>query len=208
MVNVISFEGINACGKSTIISGLKDSLEDRLKEKDIDIFTFRCPGSGIPEIRDLMKNNKYDPFTYSMLSLSDIFELYNREIKPRIQRNDNCLILLDRYIDSLFVYQGYLGKVNPIYLKTIYEFGVSGFYPDLTIWLDSTYDQIVSRRKKQEGTDVWESGDFEETCRSLRYGYECVYKQNPNRVVRINSDIDIDMVQDAIYTKIKNKFNI
>lgn len=129
---LFTLEGIEACGKSTVIS----KLHKYLPAQDF-IFTHE-PGGTRPseDIRNLLLNKTYSaklaPETQALLFAASRTELNNQVIKPRINQGKN--VIIDRYLTSSLVYQGILSK--NLSLNWVKEINKYALKPDLVFFLD------------------------------------------------------------------------
>ena len=102
---LISFEGIDGCGKSTQIELLKNYL-DTLK---VVYVVFREPGgTEISEkIRSLLLHDtgEMDPVTELLLFSAARSQLIREKVIPLL--NEKKIVILDRFYDSTTAYQGY-----------------------------------------------------------------------------------------------------
>ena len=106
---LISFEGIDGCGKSTQIK----LLSDKLTKHNIDNVILREPGdtSFSNKIRDILldNNNNICPESEMLLFLAARAQLVREKIIPYLK---DKVILLDRFVDSTLAYQGYGRKLD------------------------------------------------------------------------------------------------
>ena len=120
MNKFITFEGIDACGKTTQIELLSKYL-DSIKEENIIV---REPGgTDISEqIRKILldKNNNINSYTETLLFLSSRSQLINEVIKKSIEKDE--FILCDRFTDSTLAYQGYGRGLNIGLLNSLNDF--------------------------------------------------------------------------------------
>ncbi len=102
---LITFEGIDGCGKSTQIELLKNYL-DTLK---VVYVVFREPGgTEISEkIRSLLLHDtgEMDPVTELLLFSAARSQLIREKVIPLL--NEKKIVILDRFYDSTTAYQGY-----------------------------------------------------------------------------------------------------
>ena len=102
---LITFEGIEASGKSTAIKLLEKKLD---KEKYV--FTFEPGGKGIQmnkDIRSIILNPKNHNMSYkteALLFAAQRSQHIQEIIKPNLDKGIN--VICDRYMDSSLVYQG------------------------------------------------------------------------------------------------------
>ena len=100
----ISVEGIEGCGKSTLVNG----LDQHLQERNIDYVITKEPGStSIGKIlRSILldKKQQISPLTELLLMFSDRLDHLDKVIKPSLEAGK--IVITDRYIDSTYAYQG------------------------------------------------------------------------------------------------------
>ena len=103
--SLITFEGIEGCGKSTQIV----MLAERLRKLGHAVVISREPGATRfgKQLRDLLLDPTHDPdaLTELLLYLADRREHCRRVISPALDRGE--IVLLDRFVDSTWVYQGF-----------------------------------------------------------------------------------------------------
>ena len=102
---VISFEGGEGAGKSTVIKDVAKTLSDN----NIDVFVTREPGGNniSEQIRSVIvdKNNtSICGETEALLYAASRAQLIKENIRPLLSKNKT--IVFDRFIDSSYVYQG------------------------------------------------------------------------------------------------------
>lgn len=106
------FEGMDGSGKTSIVR----MVAAKLREEGYDVITSREPG-GTPEgekFRSIIlgpKEAEYHSMTYMFLLNASRMELVDKLIKPSLEKGK--VVLLDRYVDSTIVYQGYVDKTSP-----------------------------------------------------------------------------------------------
>ncbi|MEW6663274.1 MAG: dTMP kinase [Bacillota bacterium] len=194
----ITFEGTDGAGKSTQLR----RLVDYYKVRGTDVVITREPGgtSLAEEIRNLLLDpgkkvvGPAEVLLYAAARAQHVEQL----IKPALVAGKT--VLCDRFIDSSVAYQGF-GRGLPI--NTIMEvnhFASGGLEPDLTIVLDLSYDQAMSRialRTSRVGLDriEQEQADFH---RRVREGFLWLREKFPQRVKLI----DASLPQEVVFAKI------
>ena len=172
--NLISFEGIDGCGKSTQIK----LLSEKLSNNNINNFIFREPGgSKISEkIRSILldKNNSISSESETLLFLAARSNLVNELIEPAIKNNDT--ILCDRYFDSTIAYQCYGKGMNIDIVNIMNKFAIRNIFPSLTIIFDIS-PEIVQQRLKDKELDRMEMLGLE-FQNKVRKGYIEISKNN------------------------------
>ncbi len=170
---LITFCGLDGCGKSTIIKMLKE----RLETEGINVVLTKQPTalvrkSGI--FRQYMDCEDHGAYSYRALSLfaaSDRVQHSNKEILPELHRGNT--VISDRYFYSCLANlrsRGYKGD------EWIYEISESIPKPDLAFFLDVPVELAVSRvRARPEEKDRYIDIQLQH---SLRKEYREISKQN------------------------------
>jgi dTMP kinase len=94
---LITVEGLDGSGKTTLVRGLADAL---------GATALREPG-GEPlaeRIRDLVKGHAFDAHAEALLFAAARAQLVATEIAPRLDRGET--VVIDRFVDSSLAYQG------------------------------------------------------------------------------------------------------
>ena len=173
---IISFEGIDGCGKTTQAK----LFEKYLKEEGEDAIYLYEPGcTEIGEkIRKLLlsTDKNVNIWTELFLYFSSRAQLIAEKIKSA--KNDGKIVVLDRYIYSTLAYQGY-GRGVPLQLiNSIHKYFVDGYFPDLTFIIDVKAEDIISiLNKKKKDRIEQESILFQ---KKVRQGYLKIAKSSKN----------------------------
>ncbi|MGI8412853.1 MAG: dTMP kinase [Solirubrobacteraceae bacterium] len=130
---LITIEGLDGAGKTTLAMALLDVLRARLG----DVHLLREPG-GVEvaeRIRDLVKDPglRVGTRTEALLYAAARAELVEQAIEPLLHRG--AWVVLDRFVDSSIAYQG-AGRGLPIAaVRDLNEFATRGLRPDRTLLL-------------------------------------------------------------------------
>jgi len=195
----ISFEGIDGCGKTTQIK----FLEEYLLKQGYNILVLREPGGTKvgEKVRDILldKNNFISPVTEMLLYASSRAQLVEEKILPAIE--EGKIVLLDRFVDSSYVYQGYARDLGIEKVKIVNEIATMGILPDVTIYIDITPEEAMKRRGKREADRLErESWDFH---KKVREGYIKLVKEFPKRFVFIDGMQELMKVHKDIIDVVK-----
>ena len=184
---LVSFEGGEACGKSTQIKRFKEYLDNR----GIDnLFTREPGGTELGEnIRNILLHfgGKMTTEAEFLLFSASRAQIVGDVIKPNLA--DGKVVVMDRYYDSSYAYQGYAGKIDLNDLRNITNFAIKGAVPDITFLLDISYEEGMKRKAKDENLknlDRMESKGKDYHDR-VRKGYLEMAKAEPDRFVVINA---------------------
>lgn len=195
----ISIEGGEGSGKGTLIK----NLQEYLKQCDLDILYTREPGgTDISEqIRNIIvsQNNKnMCPETEALLFAAARAQLMNEVIFPAIKEGKT--IILDRFVDSSYVYQGYCRRLGINHIKSINEFATKMWLPHKTIVLD--IDPEIGLRRIAENNRETNRLDEEDLSfhKIVREGYQYL-AQTTKRISMIDANQSPeDVLKDVIET--------
>lgn len=162
MVRLYAIEGIEGCGKSTIISLLKEKLP-----KNKFIFTHEPGGTPAGEdIRNLLLNKNYSSKltdkTQALLFAAARSELNDKLILPAFA--DGKSVITDRYFLSNYVYQGLMNSheiktVGPGWIEIINK---NIILPQITFLLDVFPKTAAERMKKRNTNNYMDNVTIEE----------------------------------------------
>lgn len=196
---LISFEGGEACGKSTQIR----LFEEYLKNKGVDYIKCREPGGTDvgEQIRNILLHSKAElsAQTEFLLFSASRSKLIDDVVRPALQ--EGRVVVMDRYYDSSFAYQGYAGDLELEDVENITHFAIGeGAKPDLTILLDIDYDSAMKR--KASDVNLAELDRMERKGRAyherVREGYMDLARKNKDRIVVIDASKTVKEIQKEI----------
>jgi len=180
---LISFEGIDGCGKTTQINLLKEKFDFQ----EIKYISIREPGSTpiSEQIRDILlnpRNTEIASETESLLFASARAQIINEIIIPAL--NEDKIVICDRFIDSTIAYQGYGRGMDIKKLENINLFAIQKVIPQFTFYLDISVEES-QLRLSQNGLDRMESSGYK-FFNKVRNGYLQIAKSNNKRMHVIN----------------------
>lgn len=202
---LISFEGIDGCGKTTQIQ----LLNQYFKSQDQACYTFREPGGNkiSEKIRAIILDNdnkKMCSESELLLYVASRFQLMKEEIIPRIQ--GGMIVICDRFYDSTTAYQGY-GRgldLDLINMLNHYVTDKGRYSPDLTFFLDILPQTAADRRDNRgEEANRMETENLQ-FFTNVRNGYLKIAESAKNRFVTINAAQSIKTIHAEILGHIKN----
>jgi dTMP kinase len=192
MKPLITFEGGEGAGKTTLIRSLASKLEDEGRK----VLCTRAPGSlkiGA-KIRDLLLHcspEEITPKTELFLFLADRSSHVEREIKPALDAGR--VVLCDRYNDSTIAYQGIARGLGKEEVEKLCDFACSGLKPKLTFYLD-----IDPETGLQRAIDVGEKDRIESEAlgfhKKIRNAYLQIAHEHPKRIHVLDASKDKDQV--------------
>jgi dTMP kinase len=130
---LITVEGLDGAGKTTLVAGLSAALEQRGER----VVVLREPG-GVEvseRIRDLLKDPalKIDPRAEALLYAAARAQLVAQELRPLL--DGGTTVVLDRFVDSSLAYQGAGRGLGVEEIRQLNAFGTGGLTPDRTLLL-------------------------------------------------------------------------
>jgi dTMP kinase len=145
---LITFEGIDGCGKTTQIR----LLGSYLQERNIDFISTREPGGTElgREIRSALLDGakgSVEPAAELLLYAADRAQHVRRLIAPALA--DGVTVLSDRFYDATTVYQGSARGFPLEIVRQLNEFATGGLKPDLTLLFDLDVEIGLSRTQKR-----------------------------------------------------------
>ena len=202
----ITLEGGEGAGKSTQIQVVKDYLEAR----GIDVIVTREPG-GTPvgqEIRNLLVSgdkDKWSPLSETLLILADRAAHLERVIRPALA--DGKYVVCDRFFDSTRAYQGIAGGLGLEVIHNLQQPVLGTTLPDVTLLLDIDPEKGLSRAQERGGDLRFESKTLA-YHQTLRQAFLDFAKQEPERMVVIDADRDIEAVSTDIITVLGERLDV
>lgn len=198
---LISFEGIDGCGKSTQIDLLKKYLES----KGLNFFVFREPGgTDISErVRSLLlhDSDEMDSVTELLLFSAARSQLIVEKVNPLIAKNE--IVILDRFYDSTTAYQGYgRGSRDLESIHILNRLASHSTVPDITFYLRID-PELAHVRTAEFSKDRMESAGIE-FFRLVSNGYDELAKVE-NRFVIIDASKTIDEIHSKIIETLKGQ---
>jgi dTMP kinase len=203
----ITFEGSEACGKTTQVQRLAARLE-RLR---IPHLITREPG-GTPigeTIRELLQfaphNSNMAPETELLLFEASRSQLVREIIKPALERG--MCVIADRFFDSTTVYQGAARKLDGEMIEHLNAFAVGGCIPDMTIVLDvdaPTADSRIQHQRRKADRMEQQPAEF---YQRVRKGYRDLAMRDPKRIVLIDGCQAPEAIENEIWEKLSSRFS-
>lgn len=182
---LITIEGIDGAGKTTLAAGLLETLAAR----GIDARLLREPG-GVPaaeRIRELVIDPELHVTarTEALLYAAARAQLVEEAIVPLLQAGK--WVLLDRFIDSSLAYQGGGRQLGIDAVRAINDFAIRSARPDRTLLL--IVDAATGRGRSRSRADSpdrleRERDDFFERTAAA---YLELWSQDPERIRKIDA---------------------
>ncbi|MDO4732864.1 MAG: dTMP kinase [Bacillota bacterium] len=187
---LITFEGLDGCGKSLMMR----KLGKWLRTRGCSVETTCEPGWGEmgQSIRKLLLNSAFgsvDERTEALLYAADRANHCAAFIRPQLEAGK--IILCDRFFDSTLAYQGFGRGLDLDSLLALQNFAIGSVRPDLTIFLRVPVEVSFSRIRGKKDRLEQEDKEFFERVLA---GYDKLAAREPNRFRVIDSGGPIDQV--------------
>ena len=201
---LITIEGIDGAGKSTLADGLLAALRAR----DIDAVVMREPG-GVPtaeRIRALVKDPEavIDARAEALLYAAARAQLVSERLRPALAAGTS--VVLDRFVDSSLVYQGVGRWLGIDAVRAINEFATDGLTPDRTLLLVLAPEVGRARsRGRGERLDRLERED-DRFFERIAAAYRRLAQSEPKRIREIDADQPSELVLTAALQQLSDLF--
>ena len=191
---LVSLEGPEGAGKTSVLEALIPILEDR----GIEVLSTREPGGVLigEKIREVIldpSHTEMDPKTELLLYIASRRQHLVEKVLPALAAGK--LVIMDRFIDSSVAYQGFGRGLDKEAIDWLNEFATDGLKPDLTLYFDIEVEEGLARiaansdreinRLDMEGLDLH---------RKVRQGYLSLLEKEANRIVKIDASLPLDQV--------------
>lgn len=176
---LITVEGLDGAGKSTLIAGLAEALKP--------VHVLREPG-GVEvseRIRSLLADPSahVDPRAEALLYAAARAQLVTERLRPLLEAGET--VLLDRFVDSSLAYQGAGRGLGVEAIRTLNEFATGGLRPDRTLLLRIDPAQARARyADRPQGRLEREDDAF---YAAIADAYDALAAADPERVVVIDA---------------------
>ena len=190
-----SFEGCDGSGKST----LSKAVYNELKEAQEPVLLLREPDALRKEIMSLVASKNAPKETIFYLFMAD--RAYNQPL-IKSYLNKGYIVLLDRYIDSTYAYQGFGQGIS---LELIKELNKRFIEPRRTFFLDLPVEKSWNRIKdKQKDSFELEGLEYQQT---IYAGYKSAAIFNSYRFKTLDGTLPLEaLIQEVKDTILTDKY--
>lgn len=200
----ITFEGIDASGKSTHVKHLEKYFLDRGE----NVIVVREPGG--TKVSEAIRKILLSKQNLEIVRECEIFlfcasrtQLVQELILPKLK--EGYVVISDRFHDSTTAYQGAGRAISPEDINTLHKIAIDGCLPDLTFFIDIGYEEALNRQlANQKSHDRIESTGKEFFDR-VREGYIALSKREPQRVHVIDGYRSVEKIHNEIVQIVERK---
>ena len=191
---LVSLEGPEGAGKTSVIEALIPILEDR----GVEVLTTREPGGVLigEKIREVIldpSHTEMDPKTGLLLYIASRRQHLVEKVLPALAAGK--LVIMDRFIDSSVAYQGFGRGLDIDAIDWLNQFATDGLKPDLTLYFDIEVEEGLARIAANSNREV-NRLDMEglDLHRKVRQGYLSLLEREGNRIEKIDASLPLDQV--------------
>lgn len=143
----ISFEGTNACGKSTIL----EEVYKKIESEKLKVFKLKLPSQN--ELGTLMRTLTYtlSPTAMACLSVADKYQCIDTEVKQKLK--EDYIVFSERTHLSAYLYNA-MDDIDFEYTKMLLS---RMLVPDVTIVFKADKQIIVDNLKQRNWLDRYET---------------------------------------------------
>ncbi len=197
---LITFEGIEGCGKTTQIELLYNYLMGTKRK----VIKTREPG-GTPFgeiLRKVFLHENVEVYPLSELLVFMAMRAQHVEELIRPALNEHKIVLCDRFVDASYAYQGYGRSIDLGIIETLNRFVTKGIRPNLTILLNCSVKEGLKRKAKAASMDRFEK-ENPSFHRKIQKAYKKLSKEDPKRFFVINGTLNKDTIHTTIRKKVE-----
>lgn len=182
---LITIEGIDGAGKTTLAAALCDELSQRGHR----VRLLREPGGvrAAERIRELVQDPalRIGPRTEALLYAAARAQLVDEALAPLLAAG--ALVLLDRFVDSSLAYQGVGRGLGIDAVNTINAFGTGGLTPDRTLLLRVAPAQARARARNRSAAPDRLELEADEFFARIATAYDELAAAAPERICVIDA---------------------
>ena len=197
----ISFEGIDACGKSTQVKLL---LNEMNTSSNKTILVREPGGSTISEeIREILLNSKLNEMsdrTEALLMTGSRAQLTYEKIMSNLDEGKN--VIADRYSDSTLAYQGGGRGLDIEWLIKLNQFATYNLSPDVTFLIDLHPEEAI-KRKDIENDRIEKAGIDLQI--NVRNAYLEIAKRFDDRIVVLDGHNQVNIIHQKIVKELSRR---
>lgn len=198
----ISIEGIDGCGKTTLITYLKDVCT----KNNIPILITKEPG-GSPlgkHLRPILQQQEtpLDGKAEFLLFAADRAQHIKEIIAPALSQG--ITVITDRCADSSLAYQGYGLGLDKEMIKQINRWAMAGTEPDIVVYLriNPTVAQERIRKNRPSLTTFEQRNQL--FWDNVSHGYDEMFVHR-KKVITIDASQDTSIVQATVWQHLKER---
>jgi dTMP kinase len=176
---LITIEGLDGAGKSTLAAALQAELSARRP-----VALLRDPGGAAlsERIRELVGDPalRCDPRAEALLYAAARAQLVDERVEPLLA--GGTWVLLDRFVDSSLAYQGAGRGLGVERIAALNDFATGAIVPDRTLLLRVDAATGRARRRGREGPADRLEREAEAFFQAVASAYDALAERDPRRI--------------------------
>jgi dTMP kinase len=195
---LITFEGVEGAGKTT----LAHHLADWLRAQAVPVRLTREPGGSAlgAHLRPILLHEPLDAWAELFLFLADRRQHTLQVILPA--REHGVWVLCDRYADSTLVYQGYGRGLDIPLIRRLNAIATDNLAPDLTVLIDLPVEDALARADAPNRFEA-ETLAFHER---IRAGYLQLAHAEPRRFLVLDGRQPLETLKASLEQAVQERF--
>jgi dTMP kinase len=199
---LITIEGIDGAGKSTLATALVEALGRR----GVHVELLREPG-GVTlseRIRELVKDPSLSvsPRAEALLYAAARAELLHERVAPLLE--EGTWVLLDRFVDSSLAYQGAGRGLGVEQVRAINLFATGGLTPDRTLLLRIAPGTGRARQGARDTMPDRLEREGESFFEAIASAYDRLAAAEPSRIRVIDAERHPERVFERAFSEIED----
>jgi dTMP kinase len=201
---LITIEGVDGSGKTTLATGLASAL----RAWDIEVRLLREPG-GV-EVAERIRELVHDPAltigprTEALLFAAARAQLVEEALDPLLEAG--TWVVLDRFVDSSLAYQGGGRALGIEVIADINRFATRGLAPDRTLLLTVAPELGRSRARAREAVIDRLERERDEFFTRVADAYRELARREPERIRPLDASKPPERVLDAALAELRDLF--
>ncbi len=191
--NFVTFEGIEGCGKSTQIT----LFQDYLHSQGHKTLLLREPGSTLlgDKLREAMLSSQHEINAEAQAHIfaASRAQMMSEKLLPALE-DPQLIVIVDRYLDSSIVYQGYAGGLSVDRVIELHRNDPLHYLPELTFFMHIDYQTSVQRQEIRGSEKDYFESKKKEFYLKLIAGYDKLAQENSHRIRKIDASQSIEEV--------------
>ncbi|HSW73950.1 MAG TPA: dTMP kinase [Candidatus Limnocylindria bacterium] len=193
---LISLEGIDGSGKTTLTHNLAQALSDQ----QLPVVITKEPGGSAlgKQLRTIVQTQagSISAKAEFLLFAADRAQHFDELIMPGLHANN--IVISDRMADSSLVYQGYGRGLDRATLTIINQWAMQGRLPDVTIYVrirpEIAHQRLLARKKTLTAFEQEQQSFFNR----LVSGYEELYKNRSDVIIVEGEQQEENVAHEAV----------
>lgn len=192
---LITIEGVEGVGKSSVLPVIKNYLTDH----GVEVLQTREPGGTElgEQLREVLLTTDQEivPAAELLLMFAARAQHAEKVIQPAL--NSGVWVLCDRFTDSSFAYQGGGRQLGLERVESLEKLVLGAFKADLTLLLDATRETSLERTKKRREFDRIET-EGDEFFERVKNAFLERARLHPERMKIIDANPDLKTVSASL----------